>query len=90
MGSRAHLEQEAIASRTFFRTVLMYGFHFLVRLFAVNCVKDTQCGFKLFTRTAARRLFYSLHVERWYLHLYDVFGRVFLQFFIGPLMWNCF
>ncbi|KAG8194953.1 hypothetical protein JTE90_021414 [Oedothorax gibbosus] len=65
IGSRAHLEQEAIASRTFFRTILMYGFHFLVWFFAVRTVRDTQCGFKMFTREAARGLFQVLHVERW-------------------------
>lgn len=65
IGSRAHLEEEAVASRTFFRTILMYGFHFLVWLFAVKGIKDTQCGFKLFTRRAAEICFSSLHVERW-------------------------
>ncbi|XP_066252801.1 dolichyl-phosphate beta-glucosyltransferase [Euwallacea similis] len=65
VGSRAHLEEQAIASRTFFRTILMYGFHFLVWLFAVKGIKDTQCGFKLLTRQAARVCFESLHVERW-------------------------
>ena len=28
-------------------------------------IKDTQCGFKLFTRKAAQTLFGSLHLERW-------------------------
>lgn len=65
IGSRAHLEKEAIASRTFYRTILMYGFHFLVWFFGVRTVRDTQCGFKMFTREAARSLFSVLHVERW-------------------------
>lgn len=64
-GSRAHLEEESVASRSIFRTVLMYGFHALVWLFAVRGVRDTQCGFKLLTRRAGRILFNSLHVERW-------------------------
>lgn len=65
IGSRAHLEDEAIATRSFFRTILMHGFHFLVWLFAVRGIKDTQCGFKLFTRSAAQQLFQLQHVERW-------------------------
>ncbi|KFB47700.1 AGAP008315-PA-like protein [Anopheles sinensis] len=65
IGSRAHLEQEATAKRTFFRTILMHGFHFLVWTFAVKRVRDTQCGFKLVTRSAARKLFQVMHVERW-------------------------
>lgn len=64
-GSRAHLEEQAISSRSYFRTVLMYGFHFLVWLFSVRGIRDTQCGFKLFTRETARLAFGNLHVERW-------------------------
>jgi len=64
-GSRAHLEQDAIASRSFFRTFLMHGFHCLVWLFAVRKIRDTQCGFKLLTRSAAKVLFSIMHVERW-------------------------
>ncbi|XP_061658901.1 dolichyl-phosphate beta-glucosyltransferase isoform X2 [Syngnathoides biaculeatus] len=64
-GSRAHLEQEALAQRSFFRNILMRGFHFLVWFLCVRGVRDTQCGFKVFTREAALRTFSSLHVERW-------------------------
>lgn len=68
IGSRAHLEDEAVASRSIFRTVLMYGFHFLVWFFAVRGIRDTQCGFKLLTRKAARICFDNLHVERWFIY----------------------
>ncbi|ODM99507.1 Dolichyl-phosphate beta-glucosyltransferase [Orchesella cincta] len=64
-GSRAHMEEDSIASRSFFRTVLMYAFHFLVWLFTVRGIRDTQCGFKMFTRSAARIVFHNLHIERW-------------------------
>lgn len=43
----------------------MYGFHFLVWLFAVRKIRDTQCGFKLLTREAAKVVFSIMHVERW-------------------------
>uniref|UniRef100_A0A3B3DHA2 dolichyl-phosphate beta-glucosyltransferase n=1 Tax=Oryzias melastigma TaxID=30732 RepID=A0A3B3DHA2_ORYME len=64
-GSRAHLEKDSVAQRSLFRTFLMYGFHFLVWFFCVRGIRDTQCGFKLFTREAALRTFSSLHIERW-------------------------
>ncbi|XP_046870139.1 dolichyl-phosphate beta-glucosyltransferase isoform X1 [Hypomesus transpacificus] len=64
-GSRAHLEHDSVAQRSMFRTFLMYGFHFLVWFFCVRGIKDTQCGFKLFTREAALKTFSSMHVERW-------------------------
>nr|CAG4651251.1 EOG090X0BIY [Simocephalus serrulatus]SVE94442.1 EOG090X0BIY [Simocephalus serrulatus] len=64
-GSRAHLEKEAIASRSIARTFLMKGFHLLVWLFAARSIRDTQCGFKLLTRATARLCFPNLHIERW-------------------------
>ncbi|XP_063150641.1 dolichyl-phosphate beta-glucosyltransferase isoform X3 [Candoia aspera] len=65
-GSRAHMEKDSIAQRSFFRTFLMYGFHFLVRFLCVKDIRDTQCGFKLLTREAASQTFSSLHIERWF------------------------
>ena len=65
IGSRAHLEKESIATRSLVRTVLMRGFHILVMLLCTSNVRDTQCGFKLFTRKAARLLFSNLHLEGW-------------------------
>ncbi|KAF1753605.1 hypothetical protein GCK72_020162 [Caenorhabditis remanei] len=65
VGSRAHLAEASVAERSFFRTILMHGFHTLVYLFAVRTIRDTQCGFKLFTRSIAARVFPVLHIERW-------------------------
>ena len=64
-GSRAHLESDSIASRSLFRTILMYGFHLCVKMFGCRTIHDTQCGFKLFTRQTARIMFKSCHIERW-------------------------
>ena len=65
VGSRAHLADDAVATRAWYRNVLMYGFHFLVSTLCVRDVRDTQCGFKLFSRSAARRLFALQHLRRW-------------------------
>lgn len=64
-GSRAHLEEQAIAKRHPLRNLLMHGFHLIVSTLCVKSVRDTQCGFKLFDRTAARVAFTPLHIERW-------------------------
>ncbi|KAL7062837.1 hypothetical protein AAHC03_0275 [Spirometra sp. Aus1] len=64
-GSRAHLEAEATAKRHPLRNLLMHVFHFAVWLLCVQGIRDTQCGFKLFSRPAARLLFRNQHVERW-------------------------
>jgi dolichyl-phosphate beta-glucosyltransferase len=65
VGSRAHVVSEAVARRTALRNVLMWVFHWVVRWVGVAGVRDTQCGFKLFSRAAARLIFPVLHVERW-------------------------
>ncbi|KAH7282012.1 hypothetical protein KP509_35G008300 [Ceratopteris richardii] len=64
-GSRAHLEQRALATRKWYRNFLMKGFHFCVLLVAGKGVRDTQCGFKMFTRAAARQLFPNMRLKRW-------------------------
>lgn len=43
----------------------MRCFHSLVYILGIRGIEDTQCGFKLFTRKAAQRVFPSMHVERW-------------------------
>jgi dolichyl-phosphate beta-glucosyltransferase len=46
--------------------MLMHVNNFIVRtLIGIRDIKDTQCGFKLFTRKAAREVFYRMHLTRW-------------------------
>jgi dolichyl-phosphate beta-glucosyltransferase len=65
LGSRAHLQEGSVAQRAFYRTVLMKGMHLCVRLLCTSQIKDTQCGFKLFTRPTADALFSQMHLDRW-------------------------
>jgi dolichyl-phosphate beta-glucosyltransferase len=62
-GSRAHLQ--GAAKRSFVRTLLMHGFHFFVSILVSTQIKDTQCGFKLFTQEAAESCFNKLHLRGW-------------------------
>ncbi|XP_022746384.1 dolichyl-phosphate beta-glucosyltransferase-like isoform X2 [Durio zibethinus] len=64
-GSRAHLEEKALATRKWYRNFLMKGFHLVVVLTAGPGIRDTQCGFKMFTRSAARKLFTNIRLKRW-------------------------
>nr|CAD1822090.1 unnamed protein product [Ananas comosus var. bracteatus] len=64
-GSRAHLEKQALATRKWYRNFLMKGFHLVVLLTAGHGIRDTQCGFKMFTRAAARKLFTNIRLKRW-------------------------
>ncbi|ORX37930.1 glycosyltransferase family 2 protein [Kockovaella imperatae] len=66
IGSRAHLvKSEAVVKRSKVRNALMHGFHLFLRTIGVGGIRDTQCGFKLFTRPTAQLLFPTLHLHRW-------------------------
>lgn len=70
VGSRAHLvKTDAVVKRTFIRNLLMHALHSLLYVFGIRSIKDTQCGFKLFSRQAAAEIFPYLHTERW---IFDV------------------
>ena len=43
----------------------MYGFHFVVYVLCVRGIHDTQCGFKMMSRSAAATLFQIMHIDRW-------------------------
>lgn len=47
------------------RQVLGRGYNLLMRVILGLNFKDTQCGFKAFTRHAARTIFPAQHIERW-------------------------
>ena len=64
-GSRAHLQQQAAVKRTALRNALMHGFHLLVGSVVGFKIRDTQCGFKLFSRRAARLIFPNQRLRRW-------------------------
>ena len=56
-GSRIEIHQN------FIRENMGRIFNLLVRLIVVDGIKDTQCGFKLFTRAAARKIFELQRLE---------------------------
>lgn len=65
-GSRAHMvSTDAVVKRSPLRNLLMHGFHTFIRLLGVSHIKDTQCGFKLFSRAACRKIFPAMHIERY-------------------------
>lgn len=102
IGSRAHimstdnddkeLEKTNVKTvkRSPLRKFLMHGFHFLVNIFGVSKIKDTQCGFKLFTRSAAQMIIPNMHCERW---IFDI-ELLIIAFSIGipvievPVNWH--
>jgi dolichyl-phosphate beta-glucosyltransferase len=48
-----------------YRHIMGRIFNFLVRVLAVPDIQDTQCGFKMFTGDAARRVFPQQQLSGW-------------------------
>lgn len=59
-----HLQQRSVI-----RNILMYGLHTILRVVGVGHIRDTQCGFKLFSRSAAQQIFPYQHLRTW---IFDV------------------
>lgn len=64
IGSRAVTGDDTEIRALWYRKLLGRTFNFVVNLIAVPGVRDTQCGFKLFTRRAARFLFSQQRSDR--------------------------
>ncbi|EDN04736.1 dolichyl-phosphate beta-glucosyltransferase [Histoplasma capsulatum] len=73
VGSRAHLVgSEAVVKRSKLRNFLMHSFHLILRILtppATASIKDTQCGFKLFSRASLPYIIPYMHSEGW---IFDV------------------
>lgn len=73
VGSRAHLVgSEEVVKRSFLRNLLMHSFHLLLWILtppATAAIRDTQCGFKLFSRPALPYIVPYMHSESW---IFDV------------------
>ena len=61
-----------ISQRSFLRNFLMHSFHLLLRILtppATAAIRDTQCGFKLFSRASLPYIIPYMHCEGW---IFDV------------------
>ncbi|GAO15687.1 hypothetical protein UVI_02018990 [Ustilaginoidea virens] len=69
IGSRAHLVgSEAVVKRSALRNFLMRSFHLVLTILtppATSRIRDTQCGFKLFTRESLPDIVPYMHTEGW-------------------------
>ena len=64
IGSRKIITEQA--ERVWYRNIMGIVNNFIIQIcIGVKGIKDTQCGFKLFTRKAARNIFSNLHLCRW-------------------------
>jgi dolichyl-phosphate beta-glucosyltransferase len=64
IGSRRLKESNLVIKQPFHRRLMGASFNLLVQAMALPGLHDTQCGFKLFTRAAARDIFPRLTIDR--------------------------
>ncbi|KAJ2970260.1 hypothetical protein NUW58_g9750 [Xylaria curta] len=69
IGSRGHLVgSEAVVRRSALRNFLMRSFHLVLTILtppATSRIRDTQCGFKVFSRAALPHIVPYMHAEGW-------------------------
>ena len=64
IGSRKIITEKA--ERVWYRNIMGIINNFIIRgCIGIKGIKDTQCGFKLFTRKAANDIFRNTHLVRW-------------------------
>jgi len=90
IGSRRVEGSEFIKHQKFLRESLGRGFTFLVRILVDWPIKDATCGFKAFTRKAAKKLFSKISIYGWafdaeILFLCKKYGYKYAQ---APVSWQ--
>jgi dolichyl-phosphate beta-glucosyltransferase len=64
IGSRYMAESNVKIKQPFSRIMIGRVGNFLIRIFLIENIRDTQCGFKLFKHTAAKNIFHFQKVKR--------------------------
>ncbi len=65
IGSRYLKDSNVKIKQPLSRIVIGRAGNMLIQLFIVSGIKDTQCGFKLFTHEAAKQIFVRQKIHRW-------------------------
>lgn len=63
IGSRAHRQAKILRKQPYYRVLMGKTFNKMVRLLTIGGIRDTQCGFKCFTRQAAREIFSNCRID---------------------------
>lgn len=89
-GSRYLKESKVNISQPFHRRYLGKGFYFLVQNFILKDVKDTNCGFKAYTKRAARLIFKRQTLSGWGFdtELLFIAKKLHLKMKEVPIEWN--
>ena len=64
IGSRARKSAHHQQKKPVSRKIMSSAYHFLLKMFIISGIQDTQCGFKLFTERASHICFSTLKTKR--------------------------
>ncbi|MEN6521854.1 MAG: dolichyl-phosphate beta-glucosyltransferase [Armatimonadota bacterium] len=90
IGSRAVSGAVRVVHQPFYREIGGRALNLFIRMFAVPGIRDTQCGFKLFTRDAARSIFSRSIIERFSFDVEALYlaGRLGYRIAELPIHWS--
>lgn len=63
IGSRALKDSNVVVHQPFYREFMGKLFNKIVRVATISGIKDTQCGFKLFTKEASQQIFSNQQID---------------------------
>jgi dolichyl-phosphate beta-glucosyltransferase len=89
IGSRALRESNIVTCQPWHRQIMGKTFNKIVRVLLVRGLKDTQCGFKMFTREAAKQVFPLQRIERFAFDVEVLFlaQRLGFRIYEMPVTW---
>jgi dolichyl-phosphate beta-glucosyltransferase len=90
IGSRALRESDIVTCQPRYRQIMGKIFNKLVRVLLVRGLKDTQCGFKMFTREAAKKIFPLQIIKRFAFDVEILFlaRKLGFRIFEMPVTWK--
>lgn len=85
-----NLEGSKVSKQPFFRSTLGKIFPFFVKFILVKGISDTQCGFKMFKRECAKKIFKKQRINRWSFDAEILFIACKYNYKIKqiPVVWN--
>ena len=90
VGSRALRDSDIVTHQPWLRQIMGKIFNKLVRVLLVRGLKDTQCGFKMFTQEAAKIIFPLQRIERFAFDVEILFlaRKLGFRIFEMPVTWK--
>lgn len=92
IGSRRTSETKIVQKQPFYRRLGSTIFHFLIKTFSIipPGIQDTQCGFKIFKKEVAHKIFQRLFTEKfmWDIEMLRIAQKEKYKIGVFPVEWS--